>query len=112
MVPKTLTAAAIRPIILAILAHGEGYGYELCQRIQYISDGAIEWNAGTLYPLLHRLESDNLIESYWQSSDTGPRRKYYRLTEKGQKAVATEKSQWMTVHNVLLKLWQPAVSFA
>ncbi len=112
MVPKTLTAAAIRPIILAILSHGEGYGYELSQRIQFISDGALEWNAGTLYPLLHRLETENLIESYWQFSDTGPRRKYYRLTAKGEKAVTTEKSQWMIVHNVLLKLWQPEVSFA
>lgn len=112
MVPKTLTAAAIRPIILAILSHGEGYGYELSQRIQFISDGSLEWNAGTLYPLLHRLETEKLIESFWQPSDSGPRRKYYRLTAKGQKAIATEKSQWMTVHNVLLKLWQPNVSFA
>ena len=112
MVPKNLTAAAIRPIVLAILNHGAGYGYELSQRIQYISDGALEWNAGTLYPLLHRLETENLIESFWQASDSGPRRKYYRLTAKGKKAVNTEKSQWMTVHNVLLKLWQPEVSFA
>ena len=112
MVPKTLTAAAIRPIILAILSHGEGYGYELSQRIQFISGGAINWNGGTLYPLLHRLETEKLIESFWQPSDAGPRRKYYRLTPKGQKAISTEKSQWMTMHNVLLKLWQPNVSFA
>lgn len=112
MVPKVLTAAAMRPIILAILAHGDGYGYELSQRVQFISGGVIEWNAGTLYPLLHRLETEKLIESFWQPSDAGPRRKYYRLTAKGEEAVSTEKMQWMTMHNVLLKLWQPTVSFS
>ncbi len=112
MVPKTLTAAALRPIILALLSHGEGYGYELSQRISHISGGALDWNAGTMYPLLHRLETEKLIESFWQASDAGPRRKYYRLTAKGKKAVSTEKSQWMTVHNVLVQLWQPKVSFA
>ncbi len=112
MIPKTLTAAAIRPIILATLAHGECYGYQLSQRIQKISGGAIEWNAGTLYPLLHRLETKELVESVWRPSDSGPRRKYYRLSLKGQRAVDTEKSQWMTVHEVLVKLWQPNVSFA
>ena len=111
MVPKTLTAAAIRPVILAVLSHGEGYGYELSQRIQYISDGEIEWNASTLYPLLHRLETEKFIESFWRPSEAGPRRKYYRLTAKGFKAVDTEKKQWMTIHNVLVKLWQPTVSF-
>lgn len=112
MIPKTLTAAAIRPIILATLAHGEGYGYELSQRIEYISGGAIEWNAGTLYPLLHRLETEKLIEAIWRPSASGPRRKYYRLTAKGRKAVDAEKAQWLKVHEVLVKLWQPNVSFA
>lgn len=112
MKQKTLTAAAIRPIILATLAHGEGYGYELSRRIQFISNGEVEWNAGTLYPLLHRLETEGLIESFWQPSDAGPRRKYYRLTAKGEAAIRTEKLQWMTMHNVLMKLWQPNVSFA
>ena len=112
MIPKTLTAAAIRPIVLATLAHGEGYGYELSQRIQYISGGTIEWNASTLYPLLHRLETEHLIEAIWRPSDSGPRRKYYRLTAKGRRAVDAEKLQWMRVHDVLVKLWQPEVSFA
>jgi PadR family transcriptional regulator PadR len=112
MIPKTLTAAAIRPIILATLAHGEGYGYELSQRIHRVSGGKLDWSAGTLYPLLHRLETENLIEAFWRPSDSGPRRKYYRLTEKGRSAVATEKAQWLSVHEVLVSLWQPKLSFA
>jgi PadR family transcriptional regulator PadR len=109
--PKTLTAASIRPIVLATLAFGEAYGYQLSQRIEQVSGGAIEWNAGTLYPVLHRLETEFLIEAVWRDSDSGPRRKYYKLTSKGKKAVETEKAQWMTVHDVLVRLWQPNVSF-
>jgi PadR family transcriptional regulator len=111
MLPKTLTAAALRPIVLATLARKDAYGYEITQRVEELSGGAIDWNAGTLYPVLHRLETERLIEAYWRPSDLGPRRKYYRLTARGQKAVDTEKAQWMTVHNVLLRLWQPDVAF-
>ena len=110
-IPKTLTAAAIRPIVLATLACGEAYGYQLSKRIEFISDGEIEWNAGTLYPVLHRLETEHLIEAVWRPSDSGPRRKYYRLTAIGKKAVDTEKAQWMKVHGVLESLWKPDVSF-
>ena len=111
MLPKSLTAAALRPIVLATLAAGEAYGYQLSQRIEWISGGSIEWNSGTLYPVLHRLEAEGLIKSTWKPSDSGPRRKVYSLTPKGRKAAEVEKSQWMTVHETLLKLWQPNVSF-
>jgi len=111
MLPKTLTAAALRPILLATLHAGEAYGYQLSQRIEWISDGSIEWNSGTLYPVLHRMETELLIESYCKPSDSGPRRKYYRLTAKGRKAVEIEKTNWMSVHEVLVRLWQPNVVF-
>ncbi len=111
MLPKTLTAAALRPIVLATLAAGDAYGYQLTQRIEWISGGSIEWKTGTLYPVLHRLESENLIEAFWKPSDSGPRRKYYRLTATGKKAVEVEKAHWMTVHDVLLRLWKSDVSF-
>ena len=109
--PKSLTSAAIRPIVLATLSFGEAYGYQLSNRIEQVSGGAIDWNAGTLYPVLHRLETEGLIESFWRDSDAGPKRKYYRLTVKGKKAVDIEKAQWMTVHDVLVRLWQPTLTF-
>jgi PadR family transcriptional regulator PadR len=65
-----------------------------------------------LYPVLHRMETEHLIEAVWRPSDSGPRRKYYRLTSLGKQAASAEKAQWMTVHEVLVKLWQPDVSFA
>ena len=111
MLPKTLTAAALRPIVLSTLASGEAYGYQLSQRIEWISKGSIEWNSGTLYPVLHRMETERLIKATWKPSDAGPRRKYYSLTARGRKALEVEKAHWMSVHDVLLRLWQPDVSF-
>jgi DNA-binding PadR family transcriptional regulator len=65
MLPKALVAASLRPIILSIVSDGETYGYDIIHRIHTLSDGKIQWTAGTLYPVLHRLETQGLIESIW-----------------------------------------------
>ncbi len=111
MIPKALVAASLKPIILSLLAHEEAYGYQIIQRIETLSGGKLQWTAGTMYPVLHRLETRGLIEAHWQASESGPRRKYYRLTDKGYRAVEVEKRQWLDVHAVLLKLWSPELSF-
>ena len=108
MIPKALVAASLKPFILSILAEGESYGYEIIQRVQDLTNGQIEWTTGTLYPLLHSLENKGLTEALWRDAPVGPRRKYYRLTAKGRKALEMEKRQWMSVHQALLKLWEPA----
>ncbi len=50
---------------------------------------------GTLYPALHRLEEEGLVESFWQASPSGPRRRYYRLTQAGTDALAERRAQWI-----------------
>ena len=107
MIPKALVAASLKPFILSILAEGESYGYEIIQRIHQISDGKIRWTTSTLYPVLHSLENKDLLDSFWQSVEKAPRRKYYRLTKKGFKALDVEKQQWLDVHAALLTLWGP-----
>ncbi|MEM6646965.1 MAG: PadR family transcriptional regulator [Bacteroidota bacterium] len=108
MLPKVLIAASVKPIMLAILAQdGESYGYEIIQRIHALSGGKIQWTAGTLYPVLHRLETEGLVESMWRKPDGERRRKYYRLTPQGEAAMSTEKQQWMDVNAVLVQLWGP-----
>lgn len=111
MLPKVLVAASVKPIMLSILARGESYGYAIVQRIHDLSDGRIQWSDGTLYPVLHRLEAKGLITSTWRTSDEGRRRKYYRLTDKGHRALEIEKRNWLDVHAILAQLWglQPAV---
>lgn len=108
MISKALVAASLKPFILSILADGESYGYEIIQRVHDLTGGQVQWTTGTLYPLLHSLENKNLLESFWREADAGPRRKYYRLTAKGYKALATEKQQWLSIHEALLKLWGPS----
>ncbi len=112
MIPKVLVAASVRPLMLSILHHGESYGYAIIQRIHDLSEGTLTWTDGTLYPVLHRLESEGLIASTWRVSDVGRRRKYYHLTSAGQRAMEAEKKHWLDVHAMLLKLWGPSPQLA
>jgi PadR family transcriptional regulator, regulatory protein PadR len=106
MLSKELVAASTVPLLLSILSEGESYGYALIQRVQELSGGKIEWTEGMLYPVLHWMENEGLIESEWQEAETGRKRKYYRLRKDGRKALQQEKKQWMTVHETLTKLWK------
>ncbi len=106
MLAKDMVAASAKPLLLSILAGGESYGYEIIQRVRALSGGWIEWSDGMLYPVLHRLERDGLIESEWRESETGRERKYYRLNSDGRKVLKSERQQWLTVHNTLGKLWK------
>jgi len=105
MLPKALVAASLKPIILSILSNGEAYGYQIINRIQILSKGRIKWTTGTLYPLLHRLENEGLVQSTWREVANAPRRKYYHLTPRGYKALEMEKRQWLDVHAILVQLW-------
>jgi len=110
MLPKALIAASVRPIMLSILAHGESYGYAIVQRLHDLSEGRVQWSDGTLYPVLHRLETEGLIIANWRMSEVGRRRKYYKLTDAGIRALALEKKQWLDVHAILIKLWGPSLA--
>src|SRR5580700_7640238 len=105
MLAKDMVAASAKPLLLSILAERESYGYEIIQKVRELSGGQIEWSDGMLYPVLHRMERDGLIESEWKEADTGRERKYYHLTAKGRKALGDERQNWLMVHNSLCKLW-------
>lgn len=103
--PKELVAASSRPLVLSILSAGESYGYEILQHVVALSRGQVEWSDSMLYPVLHRLESDGLIASRWETAETGRRRKYYRLTTRGKKRLAEDRSSWLAVHDALINAW-------
>ncbi len=105
MVSKELIAASTRPMLLAILAKGESYGYAIIEQVRVGSGGDLEWSEGMLYPVLHRLENERLILSAWKQGENGRRRKYYRLSAAGIKALEVERKQWSTVHNTLSSIW-------
>jgi len=106
MLNKELVAASSTPLILSILAEGESYGYEIIQRISELSEEEISWSEGMLYPVLHRLEKEELVTSEWRLMDSGRKRKYYRLIKKGVSALQEEKHQWGIVNNTLNRLWK------
>jgi PadR family transcriptional regulator PadR len=106
MLAKDMVAASAKPLLLSILAGGESYGYEIIQKVRELSGGQIEWSDGMLYPVLHRLERDGLIDSEWKEADTGRQRKYYFISNDGRKVLKSERQQWLTVHNTLGKLWK------
>ena len=102
---KDLVAASATPLVLAILSEGESYGYAIQKRVSELSGGNLEWSDGMLYPVLHRLERLGLIAGKWQQAETGRRRRYYRLTAKGEKQLATERQQWQAVDAALRNVW-------
>ncbi len=103
---KDLIAASSTPLVLAILAEGDSYGYAILKRVQELSGGRMEWTDGMLYPVLHRLERTGHIQARWQVADSGRRRKYYRITTQGRDLLAEEQRQWQAVDATLRGIWR------
>lgn len=83
----------VEMLILEVAANGPTYGYEIAQTVAGRSRGHFELKEGSLYPALHRLERQKLLASFWEEAE-GRRRKYYKLTIAGQKALAAKKREW------------------
>lgn len=105
---KDLVAASTTPLVLAILAGGESYGYAIIKQVGELSGGHLQWTDGMLYPVLHRLERNGLVASKWGSSENGRRRKYYRLTREGRRELDAERKRWQTVDQTLHRIWMQA----
>jgi PadR family transcriptional regulator, regulatory protein PadR len=85
-----LKKGALDLCVLALLSRGDSYAYEIASRL---SD-AIGMGEGTIYPLMRRMQSDGLVETYLVESTAGPSRKYYRLTAAGKASFETQKDAW------------------
>ena len=106
MLSKELVAASTVPLVLSVLVQGENYGYALIQRVRELSEGRIEWTEGMLYPVLHWMQKEKLIEAEWREAETGRKRKYYRIRKEGHATLGAEREQWLTVHQTLNHLWK------
>jgi PadR family transcriptional regulator, regulatory protein PadR len=95
-------------MILSVLAEGSMYGYSIQKRLAEASNDAVQLQAGTLYPLLHRLESDRLIRSKWERS-TGRGRKWYELTAAGNRRLHQHACEWHS-YVACLKQLVPSMS--
>ncbi len=83
----------VEMLLLEIVSRGPTYGYEIAQEVASRSRGYFELKEGSLYPALHRLERQKLLAASWKEA-AGRRRKYYRLTQAGEKALAKRKQEW------------------
>ena len=105
---KDLIAASSTPIVLAILAEADSYGYAILQRVRELSGGRMAWTDGMLYPVLHRLERLGYVAARWEVAESGRRRKYYRITREGRAQLAAQRQQWQVVDGTLRGIWMEA----
>ena len=92
--PTTLVQGTLDMLILKTLALEPMHGYGIVLRIEQISRGVFQVNAGSLFPAFRRLERDGLLESEWRATENNRRAKYYRLTEAGRKKLKSETREW------------------
>jgi PadR family transcriptional regulator PadR len=104
-IDKDLVAASATPLVLAILAEDESYGYAILKRVRALSAGELEWTDGMLYPLLHRLHRLGYVTTEWRTPPEGRRRKYYVITDDGRAALADQRLQWATITRALNDVW-------
>ena len=88
-------------IILAQLAAGDSYGYEINKAVSQRTDGVYGFKEATLYTAFRRLEENGLIRSYWGQDGPGARRRYYAVTEAGRRQLETERQTWRETRQVL-----------
>ena len=92
--PQGLTRSCHEVLILAALAGGAKHGYQLGLDIEAASNGNFRFKHGTLYPILHSLENQGLIEGRWDEDAPRRRRKSYLLTDAGRQRLADEAEAW------------------
>lgn len=106
---RELKKGSLGMLLLHLLRERPSYGYELCERLRARSGGTLSFEDGAIYPLLHEFERQGVVEGYWESGDgdaagdpgasgsgsrKGPRRRFYRLTAKGQSLLVASVSEW------------------
>src|SRR5712675_561728 len=94
-------------LILRTLLAGAAHGHAIAKHIQRISEDMLQVETGSLYPALHRLEAQGWVTAAWELSDKGKRAKYYRLTPRGRKQLASEQSKWQAFSRAMGLILNP-----
>ena len=95
-------------LILKIVALGPVHGYGISQRIRQISKEVLQVQQGSLYPALHRLEKRGWLAADWGESDNGRQAKFYKLSAKGRKQLASEETNWNRLAEAVMQIMQTA----
>ena len=89
-----LLQGTLELLILRTLLAGPAHGHAIAKHIQRTTDDLLQVETGSLYPALYRLEADGWVAASWEKSDKGKRARFYRITPKGRKQLASERSKW------------------
>ena len=102
----------VETMLLAVLEAGASYGYAIVKELNKKAEGILRLGEGTVYPVLHRLEEKRLVSANWRTAENGRQRKYYRLTNKGRKALAGNRQQWHLLSVVMQKVVHSAAELS
>jgi PadR family transcriptional regulator, regulatory protein PadR len=95
-------------LILKVVALGPIHGYGISQRIRQISKEVLQVQQGSLYPALHRLEKRGWLAADWGESENGRQAKFYKLSAKGRKQLASEETNWNRLAEAVMQIMQTA----
>lgn len=98
---KEIMKGSIDILLLSLLNKRDMYGYEMVKTLKENSNELYNMSEGTLYPALKRLENKDWLQSYWENSKSGGRRKYYRITEGGKKELNKKLQEWTQISNLI-----------
>jgi PadR family transcriptional regulator len=102
--PNELKKGSVSTLVLTVLRDGPLHGYQIAREIERRSAGYFDCKEGTLYPALHRLEREGLLEAEWRPAGEQRRRKYYTLTAAGAHRLAESAEEWRTFSTRLLQM--------
>ena len=109
---KNLITGSTTMLILKLLEDKDMYGYLMIEELRKRSDNTLDLKAGTLYPLLHGLEEQGMLESYEESAGSKRVRKYYSITNKGRNMLVEKQSEWNTYTSTINGILDGGASLA
>ncbi len=109
---KELVKGSTAMLVLSVMQKGDLYGYQIIKELETVSEKAFVMNEGTLYPILHALEKEKYLESYWEETLSARKRKYYRLTDRGRKELAKKRTEWEQYSSAVEKVLKGAMNYA
>ncbi|MCB2290921.1 PadR family transcriptional regulator [Clostridium sp. CS001] len=112
LINKELLKGSTVTLILKLINKKPMYGYEMIKEMDEKSKGVFTLKEGTLYPILHTLEANGLVEAYWDEESSKRKRKYYRITKEGKSSLKEKEEEWATFRSAVDNMLLEAISWA
>jgi Predicted transcriptional regulators len=110
-VDKGLLTGSTTMLILKLLEDKDMYGYQMIEELSKKSNNIFNLKAGTLYPILHGLENEGMVNSYDDNADSARIRKYYHLTSKGKGLLSDKKAEWTAYEKAINQVLRGGISY-